>query len=194
MTKIAIILTQGFADWEYALLAGAGGAFYGQEIRFFAPTVGEVLSMGGLAAQVAHSFEGIAQWSPDAVVVIGSAIWETDDAPDIGALLQSHHSGGGVVAGICGGTLALARAGLLEKTTHTSNAPDYLTDNATGYDGSIHYRQSASAISADRVITAPGTAPASFAAAIFSSVGVDPDAVEQFRTMLAAEHTPPSSE
>ena len=35
--------------------------------------------------------------------------------PDVGNLLRAQHSGGGVVAGICGGTLALARAGLLDR-------------------------------------------------------------------------------
>ena len=27
MKKIAVVLTQGFADWEYALIGGAGGHF-----------------------------------------------------------------------------------------------------------------------------------------------------------------------
>ena len=33
--KVAIILTEGFSDWEYALLAGTGRAFYGLDIAFF---------------------------------------------------------------------------------------------------------------------------------------------------------------
>jgi len=38
------------------------------------------------------------------------------------------------------------------------------------------------------VITAPGTAPVSFTAAIFESVGMDQNTVQQFKDMMAAEH------
>ncbi len=46
MGKVAVVLTQGFADWEYALLAGTGGPFYGFDIRYFAPEAGQVRSLG----------------------------------------------------------------------------------------------------------------------------------------------------
>ena len=46
--KIAVVLTHGFADWEYALVAGTGGPFYGLNIQFFAPEAGEVRSQGAL--------------------------------------------------------------------------------------------------------------------------------------------------
>lgn len=32
--KVAIVLASGFADWEYALIAGVGGPFYGLEVAF----------------------------------------------------------------------------------------------------------------------------------------------------------------
>jgi len=188
MAKVAVILTQGFADWEYALVAGTGGPFYGLDVQFFAAETGEVLSQGGLVAIVSQSLDKVSEWSPKVVVVVGSNIWTSEDAPDLGELLKTQHSGGGVVAGICGGTLALARAELLNKTPHTSNDADFLNQNAKGYSGSEHFREGASAIFDNRVITAPGTAPVSFTAAIFESIGVDQDVVLQFRKMLAAEH------
>lgn len=188
MNKVAIILTQGFADWEYGLIAGAGGPFYGLDIRFFAPVAGEVRSMGGLSAAVPDGMETIRAWSPGVIAVIGGTIWETDDAPVLDDLLLSHHSHGGVVAGICGGTLALARAGLLDDVRHTSNDADYLHRHAPGYAGSELFRPEPEAVADNRVITAPGTAPASFAAAVFESAGLAHDAAEAFRKMLAAEH------
>ena len=189
MAKIAIILTQGFADWEYALIGGTGGPFYGLDIQYFAHQVGQIQSQGGLTAVVSQSLDELSKWGPNAVVVIGGMIWETDQAPDIRNLLKAQRARGAVIAGICGGTLALARAGLLDDVRHTSNNPDFLTHNAAGYAGSAHYVSSPSAISQDHVITAPGTAPASFTAAIFQAVGLDQEKVAQFKEMMAAEHT-----
>ncbi|SDR21234.1 DJ-1/PfpI family protein [Pseudovibrio sp. Tun.PSC04-5.I4] len=188
MTKLAVILTQGFADWEYALVAGTGGPFFGFDVQFFAPHAGEVRSQGGLAAVVSNRLEEIAKFEPAVIVVVGGTIWETDEAPDIAELLKAQHANGGAVAGICGGTLALARAGLLNETAHTSNNAEFLTQNAKGYSGAEQYRDSAAAVSSDRIITAPGIAPVSFTAAIFENAGLNTEALQQFKSMLAAEH------
>jgi putative intracellular protease/amidase len=189
VAKVAVILTNGFADWEYGFLAGAGGAFYGLEVRFFAPEGGELVSIGGLTVKVSSSINDLAEWGPKTVVVIGGNIWETEIAPNISNVLNTHYESGGVVAGICGGTLALARAGLLDKTAHTSNELKYLTEHADSYSGADFFCESSSAVSGERIITAPGTAPVSFTAAIFESVGLEQDVVQQFRSMLAAEHS-----
>lgn len=188
MPKVAIVLTQSFADWEYALLAGTGGPYYGLDVQYFTPTPGTVSSMGGLVAHVDQGLESLAAWAPEAVVVCGGMIWATEDAPDLGELLRVQHDRGAVVAGICGGTVALARAGLLDGVGHTSNDLEFLQQNAVGYAGEQKYLQSALAVSDNRVITAPGTAPVSFAAVVFEGVGLDGATVGQFRQMLAAEH------
>nr|WP_319542628.1 DJ-1/PfpI family protein [uncultured Pseudodesulfovibrio sp.] len=188
MAKVALLLTQGFADWEYALIAGTGRPFYGIDIQFFAPEAGEIHSQGGLATVISHTIENIPEWSPNAVVIIGGTIWTSEDTPDVGELLKTQHSKGGIVAGICGGTLPLARAGLLNEVSHTSNDAEFLNKNAAGYSGSEQFCASVSAISDNRVITAPGTAPVSFTAAIFESIGIDGTVVKQFREMMAAEH------
>ena len=188
MAKVAVLLTQGFADWEYALIGGTGGPFYGLDIQYFAPVAGEIRSQGGLTAVVSRSLDEISAWQPEALVIVGGTIWETGEAPDVGKVIKAQHDGGAVIAGICGGTLALARAGLLNAVPHTSNDSEFLKHNAENYTGSEHYRGSASAISKDRVITAPGTAPVSFTAAVFESVGLDQETVLQFKKMMAAEH------
>lgn len=150
MPKIAMILTPGFADWEYAYIAGTDCPFYDMSVGFFAPTPGEVVSQGGLATQ---------------------------------------HERNCTVAGICGGTLALARAGLLDDVRHTSNAPSFLADNAPEYAGAPRYEARPAAIMDDHIITAPGTAATSFAAKVFEAAGLDAQAVQQFRAMTAAEHS-----
>lgn len=186
--KVALVLTPGFADWEYAFIAGVGGPFYGLDVAFFAPEAGTLRSQGGLTVEVERSMAELADWAPAAIVVVGGTVWESEQAPDIGALLKEQLQHGVTVAGICGGTLALARAGLLNDRAHTSNDADFLTRNAESYTGQSHFIASASAVTDTRVITAPGTAPVSFTAGVFRAVGIDEETVRQFSAMLAAEH------
>ena len=185
MSRVALILTPGFADWEYGALAGAGRAFLGLETRFFGPE--GAVSMGGLQVTGLAEMDTLADWQPRVTAVIGGTAWEGDDAPDIAALLSGLHEDGTWVAAICGGTLAAARAGLLDDRDHTSNAPDYLTRYARGYGGADRYLDRPAAVTDDRVVTAPGSAPVSFAAAVFAAAGVPADQIAQFRTMMASE-------
>lgn len=188
MAKIAVVLTEGFADWEYALIGGTGRPFYGFDVQYFAPEGGAVQSQGGLKAAVGQDMDDLATWQPDVVAVVGGMIWETAQAPDISDALIATRTRGATVAGICGGTLALARAGLLDDAAHTSNDADFLIQNATDYGGAANYMASASAVSSDGMITAAGTAPVSFAAAVFEAVGLPEETVAQFRQMMATEH------
>lgn len=187
MTKVAIILTSGFADWEYALLAGTGHGFYGLDITYFTPEPGNLNSQGGLAVHVTDDLDRLSAWKPHVVVVVGGTIWESDAAPDIGVRLAELHADGATVAGICGGTLALARAGLFAGAAHTSNDQNFLTQNAPGYAGAENYRNSPAAVMDNRVISSPGTAPVSFTAAVFEAAGLGSEVAGQFRMMMSAE-------
>jgi putative intracellular protease/amidase len=187
-TKIAIFLTEGFADWEHALLCGTGKSFYGLDIEFYAPTQGTLMSQGGQSVNVDHDFNEVLASDSKALVIVGGLIWETNDAPDINSMINDFHESGRIVAGICGGTLALARAKLLSECEHTSNDLRFLADNVPEYCGQNKYCESVTAVSSNRVITAAGTAPVSFTAAIFEAIGLDQNIVDEFRKMLAAEH------
>ena len=79
------------------------------------------------------------------------------------------------MAAICGATLGLARAGLLDDRPHTSNAPDFLASNPN-YCGADHY-QVAKVVSDGTVITAPATAPIYFARAVFERLDAFPASV-----------------
>jgi putative intracellular protease/amidase len=188
MGKIAVVLTQGFADWEYALIGGTGGPFYGLDVQYFSTETGQITSQGGLSVTMSQSLDELTAWQPSVIVVVGGTVWETEIAPDISSLLNAQHDEGVHIGGICGGTLALARAGLLDAEPHTSNNAEFLKQNAANYVGEAHYQASAAAISSGRVITAPGTAPASFTAAAFEAAGMPIETVSQFMGMMAAEH------
>lgn len=189
MARVGIILTPGFADWEYAFIAGTGAPFYGLEVDFFSPMPGMFHSQGGLAVTVGADLQQCVEWQPDVVVVIGGMIWESEQAPDLTAFLQASQKNGATVAGICGGTLALARAGLLDTVPHTSNSIEFLRANATTYKGDLFYKQSTTAVVAEAgVITAMGSSPVSFTCAVFERAGLSEANIAQFRAMLAAEH------
>jgi len=188
MTKVAVLLTQGFADWEYGVLCGLGQGYFGLEIRYVTPAPGEVTSMGGLVTRVVDGLDLLEAWAPDALVVIGGTIWERPEAPDVTEALRAAHQRGAVVAGICGGTLALARAGLLNAVRHTSNDPAFLGTHADSYAGSAIYAEQPTAVSDGRVVTAAGTAPVSFAAEIMAALQVPAETVHQLKSMLGGEH------
>ena len=188
MGRISLILTPGFADWEYAFIAGTASPFYGIDVRFFAPTTGQINSQGGLAVTIDSNLQQCLDWKPDVVAVIGGMVWERVEAPDIRDFLHASRSNGATIAGICGGTLALARAGLLDDIPHTSNSADFLQKNAVSYEGHARYQNSRVAVVADRIITAPGPAPVSFTCAVFEGAGLSSEIISQFRSMLAAEH------
>lgn len=188
MARISLILSPGFADWEYAFIAGTASPFYGIDVRFFAPTTGQISSQGGLAVTIDSTLQQCLDWKPDVVAVIGGMVWERVEAPDIRDFLHASRSNGATIAGICGGTLALARAGLLDDIPHTSNSADFLQENAVSYEGHSRYQNSQVAVVADRIITAPGPAPVSFTCAVFEGAGLSSEIISQFRSMLAAEH------
>src|SRR3546814_9109876 len=66
------------------------------------------------------------------------------------------------LAAICGATVALAHAGLLDDHAHTSNSLKFLRDNAPAYGGGAHYRE-ATVVSEGGIVTAPGSSPVGFA-------------------------------
>lgn len=185
MLPIIILLTQQYSDWEIAPLAGLGRAFYGAEIAFASPAGGQITSVAGLSVANTDRFKVPVR---GVVVVCGSPAFEADPTPEIETGLLQASRNGCVVAGICGGTAVLARAGLLDHVQHTSNTPRYLEKHAPSYAGSAHYIDQPSAAWGENIITAPAPAPASFAVEVLSAAGIDRPAAEQIRLMLGKEH------
>lgn len=188
MPRLAILLTDGYADWECAFLNGIGRAYYGVETQNISPDGQAVVSLGGLKTLTDEALANLKPDTFDVLVICGGSIWETDNAPQIGQIATQFLDAGKHVAAICGGTLALANAGLLNDRKHTSNAPDFLSNNAKAYLGASKYVNEITAVEDQKVITAPGHAPAHFSAAVFRAAGVDEGVVSDFLAMLSAEH------
>jgi putative intracellular protease/amidase len=184
MLAITIVLTEGYSDWEIGVLAGTGGAYYGADIKFVSPEGGAVTGISGLKTGALGRFS-----APDGgvVVVCGGPEFESDTPPEIEERLKEAYENGCAVAGICGATLALARAGLLDDVAHTSNGLDYLQAVKT-YQGAAHYRDQPQAVRDGRIITAAAPAPASFAVAVLEAAGVEQEAAGVIMGMLSQEH------
>lgn len=186
MPTIVTILTPGFADWETALLNAGARQYYGIETRFASPGGAEVVSAGGMRVLPQLAVEEIDVSAVDAVLVNGGTIWSSPDAPDISDILRRAREAGKIVGGICDGTLALARAGLLDDVAHTSNGPESLPD--TGYAGAAHYRDQPQAVLDGAIVTAPGTAPVSFMGAVLEAMGLRNGDLDFYLNLHAAEH------
>lgn len=190
MPKLAILLTKGYADWECAFITGIGRAYYGLEIRIFSPDGAPIVSQGGLQTTPDEALENLTPDAFDILVICGGGIWETEQAPEMSHLVDGFLEADKHVAAICGATLALAKAGVLDDRKHTSNALEFLAKGAKPYRGMSHYVNTVTAIEDQRIITAPGHAPAHFSAAVFKAAGIDENTIAEFLGMLSAEHNP----
>ena len=184
MQPITIVLTEGYSDWEIAPLAGVGKAFYGADIRFVSPEGGSVTSIAGLSVSGLEKFDAPEE---GVVVICGGPAFEQGN-PELSTRLKKAREAGCVIAGICGGTIALARAGMLDGVEHTSNGPGYLQQHAEEYAGAGSYVDQPRAIRAGDIITAPAPAPASFAAEVLAAAGLDPAKAREIPEMLGKEH------
>ncbi|MFK8034288.1 MAG: DJ-1/PfpI family protein [Hyphomicrobiales bacterium] len=188
MPKLAILLTNGYADWECAFLNGIGNAYYGIKTKNVSPNGDAIVSQGGLQTIPDDTLASIKPEAFDVFVICGGNIWETENAPEIQHLAEDFLDAGKHVVAICGGTLALANAGILDDKKHTSNELEFLSTGSENYSGHSHYINEVTAVEDQRVITAPGHAPAHFSAAVFKASGINKDRVSEFLAMLSAEH------
>ncbi|MEJ6783436.1 DJ-1/PfpI family protein [Aminobacter sp. Piv2-1] len=180
---IGLLFIEGYADWEYGLLAASAVEWFGLRTVSLSPHASPLTSIGGVKLVADRSADPAYNGDLDAIAVIGSDGWAAEDAPDVAPLLRAVAERGGVVAGICGGTLALARAGLFEGVSHTSNGRDWILGHEPGYAGASGYRDVPHAVADGRIVSAPGSAPGTFAIAVLEALL--PENKEQFGQMRA---------
>lgn len=189
MKRCVALFHHGWADWEAGFVLAALREYFGFEVAIATPDGAEVRSIGGVRAAADLAFDAVDAAGLDLLLVIGSASWIDGDNSEVVSLLQRVHAADKVIGAICAGTLAAARAGLLEDRPHTSNALDFLTAKAAGYGGQALYVDTPRAVTGGRVVTAPGSAPASFSVAVLRLVAPDQaEGIERYAAMLAAEH------
>lgn len=160
---IGFVFIDRFADWEYGLLAASAVEWFGARTLSLSPSGKQVVSASGFRLVPDRGLDAGENADLDAVAVVGSELWPTAGAPDISALLRAAVARGGVVGGICAGTVPLARAGLFAAVRHTSNGRSWLLDKLPGYAGAALYQDVLHAVADRNVVSAPGSAPGTFA-------------------------------
>jgi putative intracellular protease/amidase len=173
-TSAHLLAVDGYADWEPALalceLRRSGGA----DVTVVGFTRDPVRSMGGVPVQPHRALDEVRPEDVSLFLVPGGELWEdasSHPCAELSALLRKLESAGVPIAGICAGTIALARAGLLDDRAHTSNLPGYLSAHAPTYRGAERYVGGLAA--RDRgVVTASGLGYVEFAREIFAELDV----------------------
>lgn len=189
MPKLAVLLTDGFADWEAAPLMAAARAFLGVEIATVSPGGRPVISMGGLRVTPDMALEDLSPETFDGLAIIGGGIWETTGAPDIGPALRAFRREDRVIGGICAGVLAIARTGILRGINHTGNSLAYLSQSEH-YHGHSSYLDTPFAVRDGHMVTASGMAPMSFAREMLTALGVMTPEADGFVSAFLDEHCP----
>lgn len=187
---IGFLFIEGFADWEYGLLAASAVEWFGARAVSLTPDGKPVTGISGFKLTPDRSASIDENTDVDAVAVIGSDHWASKAPPDAAELLMAVASRGGVVGGICAGTLALARAGMFENARHTSNGRDWISGHEPGYAGDGNYQDVPHAVADGKIVSAPGSAPGTFALAFLQTLYPEKGSeLAQMRTMFAKEYT-----
>jgi putative intracellular protease/amidase len=158
--NVYLFVLDTLADWEPGLtIAHLNEPAPGMPSKYRVRSVGlsrdPVVTKGGLRILPELTVDELSPANSALLLLPGADIWaepKTDPALD---QARKFVKAGVPVAAICGGTLALARAGLLDDRRHTSNVPEFLA--STGYAGASHYVNQP-VVEDDGVITAPATA------------------------------------
>lgn len=188
MSRAVVLLQPGAADWEFGHLLACLREYLGFTVTSATPDGADILTIGGLRLEPDTGFDTVDLAGSDLVVLIGSSTWEDyRDAP-LFARLKARVEAGRPTAAICAGTLALARAGVLDDRPHTSNSLEFITTHGgADYDGLACYRDVPHAISDGVVITASGAAPVSFAVACMKAIGAEAQMIDGFWELARGE-------
>jgi putative intracellular protease/amidase len=187
-----LFLFDGFADWEPALALCELRQRGQWEIRTFGPSP-QVVSRGGLHVACDLTGEDVPLFNCSLLILPGGDQWDEGTTPSVARVLARAESAGIPIAAICGATLALARAGLLENRRHTSNSAAYLRSMTGGYSGMENYVDEL-AVTDRGVITASGAGAVEFAREILRLFAIYDEEEIGIWYDLFKRGVPPSSE
>jgi putative intracellular protease/amidase len=169
---VHVLVFEGFADWEPAHALAELRRWGKKSVVVLGFEPDPVTSMGGLRIVPDRKLSDVRRSEVEILILPGGDFWEsTYPQAELNRILVDLVVADVPVAAICAGTLAVARAGLLDARRHTSNSPGYIARHVPQYSGSALY-EAVPAVTDRSVITASGLAPVDFARQIFKQLRV----------------------
>ncbi len=155
------------ADWEIAHITAElnSGRFLkiGKvAIHKVSKSLNPVTSMGGMSINVDLKLSDVEFSEGDLLILPGADTWTEEEHINVIEMAGNLIDRGVIVAAICGATVALANAGILNSRKHTSNGKGFLEMVCPDYKGSDNYID-CPAVCDGNLITASGMAPLEFA-------------------------------
>jgi putative intracellular protease/amidase len=178
MRTLYLYVLNTLADWEPGHVTAelrSGRYLKDPALRYSVVLCGSTLdtvtTMGGLHLAPETLVRDIQPAPGDILVLPGGDTWlDPAQAPALRAAANLLDDGI-VVAAICGATLGLANAGVLDRRPHTSNDPAALKMFCPNYHGESCYVNEP-AVTSGNLITASGLAPVEFAYHVFRALEV----------------------
>ncbi|SDF85152.1 Putative intracellular protease/amidase [Methanolobus vulcani] len=179
MTKIAYLyVLDTMTDWEPSFLItelNMGRFFRIDAEKYTVKTVGitkeSIVTMGGMRIVPDLSIDELSTDNAGVLIIPGGDTWLQSIHDPFISKVRDFLDAGVLVAAICGATMGLAKAGLLDNRTHTSNDLGFLKSICPNYAGETLYCNEPVVIG-DNVITASGVAPLEFAREVLRELDV----------------------
>ena len=191
MRTLYLFITDTLSDWEPGnVLAELRSGRYLKDpalkynVVLCGRTMDKITTMGGIRMVPDVLIYDIRPDKDDVLILPGSDTWLDPAQEPVIAKVRELLDHEMVVAAICGATLGLANAGLLDNRPHTSNDPAVLKMFCPNYRGE-HYYVNEPAVTDDNLITASGLAPVEFAYHVFRKLDVmNPAALEAWHGLF----------
>lgn len=192
MQKPVLFYVQNdFADWEASFILPL------LHRRGLVKVVGEtgepVRSLGGLRILPDAKLSDVKPAEFSGMILPGGDFW-VDASANKAALkfAKDVFAEGGLVAGICAATVALARQGFMNDLNHTSNLLSVLKQLVPDYRGEALYQQDRLAVTDKNLITAGGIGALEFTVEIMSYFKMyEPQIIHQWYELFKRAVQPP---
>lgn len=178
MKTIYFAVLDTLSDWEagHVLAELRSGRFLKDpslryDVVLCGATLDTVTTMGGLHLKPDVLIGEIRPGEGDLLLLPGADTWLVPEQEPVIAKAREVLESKATVGAICGATLGLANAGLLDNRPHTSNDLDALKMFCPNYRGERFYVNEP-AVTNGNLITASGLAPVEFAYHIFRQLDV----------------------
>ena len=178
MRTVYVYVLDTLADWELGYVTAElhSSRFFKKDAeRISLKTVScskdLVITMGGLKVAVDCLVDDINVGNASVLLLPGADTWSD---PKHGAIIKKAKellAVGATVCAICGSTVALADAGVLDERRHTSNGPGFLEMVSPSYKGQALYVDQGS-VTDGNLVTAGSTASLLWAKQIIELLGV----------------------